>query len=205
VAKKLVVKLRNVQLGELIGSGAMGLFNAIERYDPGRNVRFENYAARRIQGAMLDGLRNEDIIPRSYRHRIKLIYKAVSELEQAGVRSPTDGEIRKKLRMKKEAFENTKRVLRSIQQPDVETPVEFQEDVRPSTVEVAAQFKEVMNLARKRLTKIQFKVLAMYYGEDLTLKVIGKSLGLSESRTCQIHAAALFQLRAKLRQRKEQA
>jgi RNA polymerase sigma factor for flagellar operon FliA len=198
VAKKLATTLRNVQIWDLVGSGAMGLFQAIQKYNPARNVRFEHYAAMRVRGAMLDGLREEDAIPRCYRERAKRIYKVTEDLAQKGVRSPSDVEIRKALRMNREAFENTKLVLRALPVPGDTSKVEFQEDARQSTVEVAVQFKEIMHLARARLTRSQFRVLSMYYGEDLTFKEIGKSMGLSESRVCQVHAKALFRLRVKL-------
>lgn len=159
MAKKSVKKLTRVQVGDLIGSGAMGLFQAIENYEPWRNVRFENYCARRIRGAMLDGLRSEDIIPRVYRRRMKLIEKASEDLRQLGVTSPNDEEIRKALGMTEETFKSTKHALRAI--PALGLPVKYQEDVRTQSVDTVALFKEVLRFAKKRLNRRQFRILTM--------------------------------------------
>ena len=119
--------------------------------------------------------------------------------------SPKDGEIRKLVGLKNEAFENTKRVLASVRPLEEEAPVEFMEDVRNRDSATFESFMEVLRIARKRLSCIQFRILTMYYGEELTMKEIGRRLGYSESRVSQIHHQAIFALRTKLKKRKGQA
>lgn len=183
-------------MGDFITNGTLGLFHAIERYEPWKNVRFEQYCIQRIKGAMIDGLRNEDVVPRLSRRRMKLIDQKTEELRQRGVLRPKGEEILALVGMTAEAFEGARQLQEAIRIPDgTEVPVEFQKDARSSEPDTFELFRQVLGLARKRLFKVQFRILMMYYGEGIPFREIGKALKLSESRICQLHQKAIFSLR----------
>src|SRR5436853_6359471 len=95
----------HVEEGDLVSYGLLGLMNAIERYDPGRDMKFETYAISRIKGAIIDELRSMDWVPRSVRSRAREIEKANSKLEHALQRAPTDDEMAAELTMTVEEFQ----------------------------------------------------------------------------------------------------
>src|ERR671935_288878 len=87
----------HVDEGDLVQYGLLGLISAIERFDPGRDIKFETYAIARIKGSIIDELRAMDWVPRSVRSRARDIERAIGELERKLMRAPTDEEIAEKL------------------------------------------------------------------------------------------------------------
>src|SRR5881398_3890300 len=97
----------HVEEGDLVSYGLLGLMNAIERYDPGRDTKFETYAISRIKGAIIDELRSLDWVPRSVRSRAREIERAIAELENRHHRPPSDEEIAKALGITEEELEES--------------------------------------------------------------------------------------------------
>ena len=197
----------SVDPGDLVSSGVFGLIDAIDRFDPDRGVKFETFAAPRIRGAIYDGLRQLDWVPRSVRSRAREVERAFSELEHSLGRSPGDDELATHLRI--DAQELAKwlasiaattigpldRAVAAGYEPEavssvgMESPVAAMED---------RELRDIMRAEIKRLPEREKLVLSLYYDEGLTLAQISRVLGLSESRVTQIHARSVLHLRARM-------
>ena len=106
VAGRLAAGLpKRVEIGDLVSSGVFGLMNAIDRFDPSLGFKFETYAVPRIRGAILDSLRSLDWVPRSVRSKARTVENAISDLEHALKRSPTDDELAAKLKINSSELE----------------------------------------------------------------------------------------------------
>jgi RNA polymerase sigma factor FliA len=201
----------HIDLADLVQSGILGLVDAIERFEPDRGPKFETYAIQRVRGAILDDLRAQDWVPRSVRSRAREVQRAMERLEATLHRSASDAEIADELGISVEELRDLFAQLRltSVAALDelvaagrgtgllaeiladyhAKDPVEALEDWenRRQLAEAIAQLGE-----RDRT------VVTLYYFENLTLAEIGKVLGVSESRVCQLHTRAVLRLRAKL-------
>ncbi|MAT04331.1 MAG: RNA polymerase sigma factor WhiG [Acidimicrobiaceae bacterium] len=197
----------SVDPGDLVSSGVFGLIDAIDRFDPERGFKFETFAAPRIRGAIYDGLRQLDWVPRSVRSRAREVEKAISQLEHELGRSPTDDELAGKLHIGEEELA---RWLASIAATTI-GPLDRAvaagyepESVESSGMEhpVAAledqELRDVMRDEIKRLPEREKLVLSLYYDEGLTLAEIGDVLGVTESRVSQIHTKSVLHLRSRL-------
>ncbi len=211
VVKIIVAKMRDnlpshADLEELESVGLIGLISAIDRFDPTRGYTFETYASIRIRGAILDELRNLDMMPRSVRAKQRQLQKTVEQLEQDLGRAPSDEEIR-------HAMELPEKKYRKLRAQTVNPTVIFldraenSEDVNPheaipdeeaTAVPESLEKKELARLVAhkiKELPEAQRKVLALYFNEEMRLAEIGKIMGLSEARVSQIRTQALLHLR----------
>jgi RNA polymerase sigma factor for flagellar operon FliA len=197
-----VKKLGKVEFGDLVSYGVTGLFASIDKFEPWKKVKFETYCSIRVRGAMLDGVRNEDSVPRLSRRRAKAVDQAIETLRQKGISEPRDHEVRKLVSMDPETFQETKRVLAAYQDQRDAPPIPTYEDPRSKEPDVPLQFMEILRFARKRLTRIQLQVLILYYGEEHTFKEVGRILKLSEARICQLHWKAISLLRRKMKAHK---
>lgn len=166
VAMGLQRKLpRCVELADLESDGAIGLMDAICKFEPDRHVKFATYATRRIRGAILDGIRDRDWVPRLVRHR----GEAVKEMHSLSAPIYDDGG----------------RTLRLI------------DDIRADEEAAGgAQRLDFFNRICAGLTRAEQMIVILYYVEEITMKEIGRTLGLSESRVSQMHASILLRLRA---------
>lgn len=214
VAGRLAMNMpSNVEIDDLESYGIFGLLDAIEKYDETRNVKFETYASTRIRGAIIDGLRAVDWVPRSVRSKARRLEEQIQELTNTLGRYPTDSEIAAALDVSEEHYfemldEVKSTSLLSLDEnigteksDDTITMVDLvadpNEDVdhqilhHESLEELAAAIDELSE--RERL------VISLYYHDDLTLKEIGHILEVSESRISQIHTKAILTLRSKLR------
>jgi len=208
---------RHFDEDDLVSYGIIGLIDAIERFEPDRNLRFETYAIPRIKGAIIDELRAIDWVPRSVRTKARAIEHAVTHLESTLRRTPTDSEVAAQLEMTPDAFHKALRkissvgimaldeVQRSGEHSDRSTLRESLPDRGEGPLEVfeAKESKEALLVAVERMPERERSVLMMYYYDGLTLTEIGRVLGVTESRVCQIHTKALRQLRSKLADRAE--
>ena len=199
-----------VPLADLVQAGAVGLLDAIERFDPSRGVAFGAYAAFRIRGAILDSLREIDWSPRELRHTARQVEAAGAHLEQQLGRSATEAEISEFLELPLQAF---RRLLAEIKGLDL-FPLDGDHEERrarrwsrevPDTRQEGAyqrclrrELHDLLAAAIERLPQHEQRVLALYYGEELTMKDIGRLLGVGESRVSQIHSLALLTLRRRL-------
>ena len=197
----------SVDPGDLVSSGVFGLIDAIDRFDPERGVKFETFAAPRIRGAIYDGLRQLDWVPRSVRSRAREVERAFSQLEHELGRAPNDDELAKQLRIGEEELA---RWLASIAATTI-GPLDraIAAGYEPESVQSAGmehpvaaieerELRSVMRDENKRLPEREKLVLSLYYDEGLTLAEIGQVLGVTESRVSQIHTKSVLHLRSRL-------
>ena len=204
----------HVDEGDLVSYGLLGLIGAIERYDPGRDVKFETYAIARIKGQIIDELRAMDWVPRSVRARARDIERAIAELEAKLGRAPTDEEISKKLGLTQEELDGslTEIARSSIAALDelwtvsgsggdqialIDT-IEDTEAPDPQSTLSQTELREAIADAIARLPEREKLVVTLYYYEELTLREIGEVLGVTESRVSQLHTKAILRLKARL-------
>ena len=214
IAQKIAARLpSNIELDDLISCGAIGLMDAIDKYDPTRDNKFKTYAEFRIRGAMLDELRAQDWVPRSVREKAKLIEKSYQKLEGELGRTATDEEMCKELDISQEEFHDLLNKAKSVSLLNIDDSASFNrgdkrlmmgflEDRRASNPFTAVNFKKGRERIKdgiKSLPERQRLVLSLYYYEDLNLKEIGQVLNVTESRVSQLHTQAIIQLRIKLK------
>ena len=204
---------------DLVSYGIIGLIDAIERFEPDRNLRFETYAIPRIKGAIIDELRSIDWVPRSVRTKARAVEQAVTHLEGTLRRTPNESEVAAELEMTVGEFHKALRkissvgmmaldeVLRGGERSERSTLGETLPDGGRGPVDTfeAKESKEALVRAVDGMPEREKTVLMMYYYDGLTLTEIGDVLGVTESRVCQIHTKALRQLRSKLADRPESA
>ncbi|MFW5782828.1 MAG: FliA/WhiG family RNA polymerase sigma factor [Candidatus Muiribacteriaceae bacterium] len=212
IAGRISINLpASVDVNDLISYGIFGLLDAIEKFDSDKNVKFEYYAARRISGSIYDELRKLDWAPRSLRAKAKRLERAISELEQELGRDVNDREIAEKLEISSEELEDLfrdsrKTLLLSLEEffvnsTDDMDKASFLEDKKVDDPEQLAQqnaVKEIIVSAIERLSYNEKLVITLYYYNEFTLKEIALTLGLTESRVCQIHSRTISKLRARL-------
>lgn len=204
----------NVVFDELISAGSLGLIDAVDKYDPKKNVGLKTYAQYRIKGAILDELRSMDWYSRSMRKKIQSIEKAVHHVESREGRPSSDLEVAEELDIDLEqyykmlsdihgaALLSLDDYIRSNAGSD-NTSSTFNDgmksDESPSADLIRSELKEVLAEAVRKLTEKEQLVISLYYYEELTLKEIGKVMELTESRICQIHTMALIKLKSKVK------
>jgi len=196
-----------VEAGDLVSSGIFGLIDAIERFEPERGLKFETFAAPRIRGAILDGLRALDWVPRSVRARSRSVQQAIVALEHRLARSPSDDELAGQLGIGIDELGDwlagiarttvgpLDRVIEAGHDPVALDPKGHQS---PDDVVEDRELRQVMRAEILQLPERERMVLSLYYDEALTLAEIGQVLGVTESRVSQIHTKAVLQLRARL-------
>lgn len=207
---------RNVSLDDLASYGIMGLIDAIEKFDIDRGLQFETYASWRIRGAIIDGLRQGDWIPRSIREKSKRIEEAYQKLEQKYLRTVTDDEISKYLNITEKEFQHLLQetgitTVFSLQDPIKEDELETRmtmlvdENAKNPEETVHDQFiKESLTKAIDRLTEKERTVVSLYYYEDLSLSEIAEVMTLTPSRISQLHSKAILRMRGSLGRNKNQ-
>lgn len=202
---------RNVSRDDIYSLGLMGLYDAIEKFDPKRDLKFDTYASFRIRGAIIDGLRKEDWLSRSTREKAKKIEAATGRLEQKLMRNITAKDIAEELNLTEEEVQATmnEHFFASILSID-EHPNDQDEKDGPSfsIKDNKAELPEdklvkdelIKEMAEKisLLNEKEQLVLSLFYQEELTLTEIGQVMELSTSRISQIHSKAIFKLRQAL-------
>jgi RNA polymerase sigma factor FliA len=205
VAGRLAAGLpKSVDTGDLVSAGVFGLMNAIDKFDPANGAKFETYAIPRIRGAILDGLRALDWVPRSVRSRSRSVQDAIALLEHQLGRTPTDEEISAELKISVEELEKW---LADIAAGSVgpldhvamdNTAAEADAQIQPGRAMEEGELRAAMRAEISRLPEREQAILILYYEDGLTLSEIGEALGVTESRISQIHAKAVLQLRSRL-------
>lgn len=200
----------HVELDDLIHSGILGLMDAIEKFEPARNIKFKTYAELRIKGAILDGLRDLDWVPRSLRRKKKDIENAYHLLEQQMGRAATDEEVAVHLGITLEELHKNLDELKGVtlgtfvevgEDGEGESIISFVPDPDaedPHHTFQAAELKEILQVAMDVLPKKEKFVVQLYYFDELTMKEIGTLLNITESRVSQLHTKAMLRLRGKL-------
>lgn len=213
-AERVWAKLPNeVELDDLISCGIIGLMDAIGAYDLDRGVKFATYCSRRIRGAILDELRERDWVPRIVRNRMRRVEEARKALECQLGRDPTQDELAKEMNLPPEEFKRVvgdvnRSIFISLSRPRNESDshkdlreIDVLEDKRSRNPIREMQKKDIKNLIMKGLSKAERLIVLLYYYEELTMKEIGATLDLSESRVSQMHSAIVKRLRAHLHNR----
>jgi len=195
-----------VDTGELIGTGIFGLMDAVDRFDPSRGFKFETFAVPRIKGAILDGLRAIDWVPRTVRQRSRQIEQAVSELNNELKRAPSDEEIAARLGISEDELHDWLSAVAVANVGPLDHVVTDGEprqlppsnDAGPDHVLEDREIRSVMRAEIRQLPDRERTVVALYYDEGMTLAEIGSVLGVTESRVSQIHSKAVIMLRSRL-------
>ncbi|UTR10843.1 FliA/WhiG family RNA polymerase sigma factor [Evansella sp. LMS18] len=203
---------KSVQVDELRSHGMLGLYDALRKFDHTRELKFDTYASFRIRGAIIDGLRQQDWLPRSLREKSKKIEQASELLEQKYGRYVSAGEVAVYLGLSEEevlqamnesylshqlsidetAQDSEKDETFTAAIPDNRTLTPEQELDKKARIEELAEVIKTLN--EKEQT-----IISLFYFEELTLTEIGELLNLSTSRISQIHSRCIFKLQQKLR------
>ena len=199
----------NVEYEDLVSYGVFGLIDAIDKFDTGKEVKFETYASLRIRGAILDQIRRMDWIPRTIRQRQKQIDIAMKEVEQKKGRPATDAEIAAHMGIREDELLEWQNQVKADNIISLNEYVEQGNDISseksihagfdtPEGVMEKSELKEMLVEALELLTDKEKKVILLYYYEELTLKEISRVLEVSESRISQLHTRALQKMKTKM-------
>ena len=204
----------HVEEGDLISYGLLGLISAVQRYDPGRQIKFETFAITRIKGSIIDELRSLDWVPRSVRAKARQIEKVNSSLEHKLQRAPTDNEMAKALETSVDQFQASLTQISnssvvaldelwslsdaSGDQVSLLDTIQDPNAVDPAHAMDSSERKDRLADAIDRLPDREKLVVALYYYENLTLREIGDVLGVTESRVSQLHTKAILRLNSRL-------
>lgn len=213
-AERIYTRLPNeVDIEDLMSAGLFGLMDAIDAFDLERNVKFETYCAQRIRGAILDELRSMDWVPRLVRHRTAQVERARNALEMQLGRAPTIEEISSRLGVPEEEL---KKILKDGSAVSISSlsrkcfntdsnrevrEIDVIEDTRQSNPLGEIQSKDLRELLTKGLSRAERLIVVLYYYEEMTMKEIGATLDLSESRVSQMHSSILARLKAQMQHR----
>lgn len=203
---------RNVNKDDLLSHGLLGLYDALEKFDASRDLKFDTYASFRVRGAIIDGLRKEDWLPRSMREKAKKLDVTIEKLEQKLGRYVTADEVAKELNISEDEVSHimSESFLANMLSMDEKTNDSEREETYKSTIEdkqtltpEQSLFQEATKdeLAKviKSLNEKEQLVISLFYFEELTLTEIGQILELSTSRISQIHSKAIFRLQQALK------
>jgi len=197
----------SVMVDDLISYGTFGLIDAIESFDIDRGVKFETFCAPRVRGAILDGLRSQDWVPRITRSRMRKVRRAQEQLECELGRTPTHAELAKRLEVDMEQLQGLLNEVSSVTifslsdstgDHDDDSSlknIDCIEDGNFSDPLEEMTKSEIMDVARDYLSEKEFTVIDSYYNAEMTMRDIGNMLGMSESRVSQIHSGAIERLR----------
>jgi RNA polymerase sigma factor for flagellar operon FliA len=214
VVERLAVGLpKNVDHEDLMSAGMLGLLDAYEKYDAGKGTKFETYAVWRIKGAVLDQLRALDWASRSIRRKAREVEASVRRLDQKLGRQASEEEVAKEAKMPLADYHRLMDQVRGavlLSLDEVRTPedgdsiglADLIED--PSIPDVLARIEEeetrqLLLETLNQLPEQERVVVALYYYEHMTLREIGLTLGISESRVSQVHSRAVIRLKSRVR------
>ncbi|MSO40638.1 MAG: RNA polymerase sigma factor WhiG [Solirubrobacterales bacterium] len=208
---------QHVDQADLISYGMLGLIDAMERFEPKRQIRFETFAMQRIRGSIIDELRSLDWVPRSVRSRAREIEDANSKLEHKLGRAPTDAELAERLKITEEELQESLLTISNSSILALEElwmvsdasgdrvslldTMEDQSAPDPQNALDTSEVRDRLQEAIEHLPERETLVIALYYFENLTLREIGEVLGVTESRVSQIHSKAVLRLRSRLKQK----
>jgi len=215
VAHRISARLpSHVELDDLIHSGILGLLDAVKKFEPDRNVKFKTYAEQRIRGAILDGLRDLDWVPRSLRRKKKDIENAYHLLEQQLGHAATDEAVAAHLGITLEDLNKSLDELKGVtlgtfvdagEDEGGENLISFVPDPDAEDPSLTLHARELKLMLRDAVDKLPTKerfVVQLYYFDELTMKEIGTLLNITESRVSQLHTKSMLRLRGKLKERR---
>ncbi len=211
MAGRLAIRMPpSVEVNDLVQVGVIGFLEALERYDPKRNIQFKTYAEIRVRGAMLDYLRSLDWVPTSLRRKIKQLKEVERQLEAEKGRRMSREELAEAIG---ETPENTEKLLRYNHNASMLSL--YQESREGESVEWIAsiadekaldpedvlQQEDLLESLAQAISELPYReklVLSLYYYDGLTMKEISKVLEVTVSRVSQIHSAAIRSVQKKL-------
>ncbi len=213
-AERIHAKLpTEVDIDDLISAGMFGLIDAIEAFDLERGVKFETYCSPRVRGAILDELRSMDWVPRLVRNRSQRIQVATKSLQSELGRIPSDKEIADRIGVNTHEFRRMSRDATAVSMTTLSrkafgndssrdvSELDVIKDDRSVNPIQEIQKSDLKRLIQEGLTSTERLILVLYYYEQMTMKEIGVTLDLSESRVSQMHSAIVDRLRFQLKQR----
>lgn len=195
---------------DLYGNAVIGLIDAVEKFDPNRGRPFESYALLRIKGSIVDALRTTDWLPRGVRQNETRLREAMTRIEMTEGRSATDLELRTELGLSESqlddlyaatsasAMQSLEQTLQEVGELNSSLSLADHDTDDPAKAAENSQVCRLLQDAIDDLPDNERTVVALYYYEDMTLKEIGKVLGVTESRACQLHTKAILKLQTKL-------
>ncbi len=210
IAYHLMARLpASVQFEDLVQNGMLGLLDAMDRFQEGFGAQFETYATQRVRGAMLDGLRENDWLPRNLRRELRRIEAAINQLEHVHGRVPSELELSEALGMSLSDYQKVLQDARGHQLVYLEDfsgdgGDDFLErhftdnDADPASILEDKNLKEMLVKAIDRLPEREKLMMALYYEQELNLREIGEVMGVTESRVCQLHSQAIARLRGQV-------
>ncbi len=188
----------SVDPDDLVSDGVLGLMDAIERFEPARGLSFQTFAVPRIRGAIIDGMRSMDFVPRSVRDKLRTVHRAHVTLEERLGRVPEDHEVAREVGIPLQQLRDLTRQANSnhanLDDFDLADELSSAADHQVEQGDVNASLMRVVDQLGER----DQVIIALYYFEGLTLAEIGQVLGVTESRVSQVHRRATTTLREKL-------
>ena len=188
----------SVEQDDLVSDGVLGLMDAIERFEPARGLSFQTFAVPRIRGALIDGMRSMDFVPRSVRDKLRLVHRAQVTLEERLGRVPEDTEVAREVGIPVQQLRDLSRQANSnhanLDDFDLADELSSAADHQVEQGDTNASLMRVVD----QLAERDQVIIALYYFEGLTLAEIGQVLGVTESRVSQVHRRATATLRQKL-------
>jgi len=216
-AERIHTKLPDeVDVEDLMSAGIFGLMDAIDGFDMDRGVKFETFCAPRIRGAILDELRAMDWVPRLVRSRSSQVDQARRSIEKETGQTPTEEEIAKRLNVSKDEYSKIRKDagavhVTSLSRKFFETDsnkdvreIDILEDPRQVNPLTQVQKRDLKDLITKGLSRAERLIVILYYYEEMTMKEIGVTLDLSESRVSQMHSSILARLKAQMQHRSQE-
>jgi len=216
-AERLYSKLPDkVELDDLISAGHFGLMDAIDAYDSSRGVKFETYCSPRIRGSILDHLRSMDWVPRLVRARAHQLARATQALETHLGRKPTVKETAEELKLNMKEFDRLQKDANASSLVSLETKyasdnsekdireIDILKDKKSKSPLIEAQKRDLKSMLTKGLTRAERLIIVLYYYEEMTMKEIGATLDLSESRVSQMHSSIVARLKTQLHKREKE-
>ena len=211
VASRMSVKFHaGLDFDDILSFGALGLLDAVDRFEPERGFTFQTYAVPRIRGAILDELRRYDWISRSGREKLQKFERTLEEIAKTNGRTD-DKSLMSAMNMNEQSYKDLLEIasrsyvvslddVLALEDGDMQREDTI-EDESPGALEIIEQGEEIESVveALQKLPERERTLLSLYYYEGLTLKEIGLVLGVTESRVSQLHGRALSLLRAEMK------
>src|SRR5882762_6929852 len=200
----------HVPFDDLVHAGILGLIDAVDKFDPRKNVQLKSYASFRIRGAILDSLRQMDWSPRNLRRQSRRIEDANRELSAELNRAPSEPELAERLGLPLTEFQRLLGELRGLDLGSLQAQFEAnggdeltsvvatRAEENPFELTLRSQIRVLLATAIDELDEKERQVLGLYYLEEMTMKEVGAILGIGESSVSQVHTAALIRLRCRL-------
>jgi RNA polymerase sigma factor for flagellar operon FliA len=214
IASRIAIRLPpHIDLNDLINAGVIGLIDAIDKFDAGKQIKFKTYAEFRIRGAILDELRSMDWVPRSVRQKARKVEEAYAKIEYNLGRPASDEEVAREMNIDIDSFYRLLSETASVSLLSLDDLGEDDADLsKRNLIEYIIQderdwpshkirYAEIRDMVSKAILSLPEKermVISLYYYDELTMKEIGHVLKFTESRVSQIHTKAVLRLRSKM-------